>query len=62
MVLTEGSPLGIIVCHREIKAAGSAGVVDAGLWDPGCSTAEAPWSHGAGKEGLEEAAEVGGVG
>lgn len=54
VVLAAFSPFGTIVCHREIKTPGSDGVLDAGLWDPGCSTAEAAWSHGAGKEGLEE--------
>lgn len=54
VVLAVGSPFGIIVCRREIKTPGSAAVLDAGLWDPGCSTAEASWSHGAGEEGLEE--------
>lgn len=33
VVLAVGSPFGIRVCHREIKAPGSAGVLDAGLWD-----------------------------
>lgn len=52
VVLAVGSPFG--VCHKEVKAQRSAAVLDAGLWDPGCSTAEALWSHGGGKEGLEE--------
>lgn len=44
VVLAVGSPLGVKVGHREIKAAESkaAGILDAGLLHPGCSTAEAP--------------------
>ena len=54
VALTVGSPFLIIAPHREITTPDSAGVLDTGLWKPGCSTVEAEPSHGASRQELEE--------